>query len=118
MIAVRIIGGLGNQMFQYAAARRLSVVHGTSLELDLTAFRTYHLHSGFRLNHFALPNDISFHRQDRLADLLSERAAARVRRGLSLIGLDRRRVIRETFFQFDSRILELGDGVYLDGYWQ
>ncbi len=30
------MGGLGNQMFQYAAARRLAAVHGTSIKLDLT----------------------------------------------------------------------------------
>ena len=36
MIIVRLQGGLGNQMFQYAAALRLATRHGTRLKLDLT----------------------------------------------------------------------------------
>ncbi len=36
MIIVRITGGLGNQLFQYAAGRRLAHVHNTELKLDVT----------------------------------------------------------------------------------
>lgn len=38
MITVRLIGGLGNQMFQYAAARALAQRHNTKVILDLTWF--------------------------------------------------------------------------------
>lgn len=38
MIAVRLIGGLGNQMFQYAAARALAERNNTNLVLDLSWF--------------------------------------------------------------------------------
>ena len=34
MIVVRLMGGLGNQMFQYAAARRLALRHGTEVAFD------------------------------------------------------------------------------------
>ena len=34
MIIVRLSGGLGNQMFQYAAGLRLALTLGTSLKLD------------------------------------------------------------------------------------
>jgi hypothetical protein len=49
MIIVRLCGGgLGNQMFQYAAGRRLSLIHKTPLRLDLEdytsgSFRQYDL---------------------------------------------------------------------------
>lgn len=36
MIVTRLMGGLGNQMFQYAAGRRLAELHGVELELDLS----------------------------------------------------------------------------------
>lgn len=36
MILVRLMGGLGNQMFQYAFGRYLSVKNNTKLKLDLT----------------------------------------------------------------------------------
>ena len=34
MIIVKLMGGLGNQMFQYACGRRLSTIHNTKLLLD------------------------------------------------------------------------------------
>ena len=38
MIVVRISDGLGNQMFQYAFGRALSLKHGVSLHLDVSNF--------------------------------------------------------------------------------
>lgn len=39
MIIVRLSGGLGNQLFQYAAGRRLALKHGVELVLDLSYYR-------------------------------------------------------------------------------
>src|SRR3989338_913546 len=38
MITVKITGGLGNQLFQYAAARSLAVKHETNVLLDISEF--------------------------------------------------------------------------------
>src|SRR4051812_29661343 len=38
MVIVKLSGGLGNQMFQYAAGRRLALANGTDLKLDTTWF--------------------------------------------------------------------------------
>ena len=38
MVIVRLMGGLGNQMFQYAAARAISLRTGAQLKLDLSWF--------------------------------------------------------------------------------
>lgn len=53
MIVARIFGGLGNQMFQYAAGRALAIRHGTELTLDLRMFRTYSLHQ-YSLSRFGI----------------------------------------------------------------
>src|SRR2546426_1743424 len=50
MVIVRLMGGLGNQMFQYAAARRIALVHNVPLKLDISWFarrrdRAYALHA-------------------------------------------------------------------------
>lgn len=63
MIIVRLIGGLGNQMFQYAAARRLAEKHSTTLKLDITGFeeyklRTYSLHCFHVWEHLATKSEI------------------------------------------------------------
>ena len=39
MITVKLQGGLGNQLFQYAAARALAHHHGTSVAFDLSFFQ-------------------------------------------------------------------------------
>lgn len=36
MVIIKLKGGLGNQMFQYAAARQLSVLHNVELKIDLS----------------------------------------------------------------------------------
>ena len=38
MIGAFVCGGLGNQMFQYAAGRALALRHKTELQLDLSAY--------------------------------------------------------------------------------
>ena len=43
MIVSHIIGGLGNQLFQYAAGRYLAEKHQVPLLLDITDFTGYHL---------------------------------------------------------------------------
>ncbi len=44
MIVVRLIGGLGNQMFQYACGRALGERLGTNVVFDMSGFRAYRLH--------------------------------------------------------------------------
>lgn len=53
MVAVELIGGLGNQMFQYAAAKALALKRNEKLLLDNRLFATYNLHD-YALNHFEL----------------------------------------------------------------
>jgi hypothetical protein len=51
MIVVKIIGGLGNQLFQYATAKALAIKNNDSLRLDVSAFSTYKTHA-YGLHHF------------------------------------------------------------------
>ena len=53
MIIVKIIGGMGNQLFQYAAGRRLALHHNVPLKLDVSGFATYTWHI-YSLKPFAL----------------------------------------------------------------
>src|SRR4051794_37133442 len=82
MIVARIMGGLGNQMFQYAAARRLAHARQTELRLDAEYFagqskRQYAL-DGWRISGaIATPEELSFFlprkRGQRMVNLLRAR---------------------------------------------
>ena len=58
MIIVRIFGGLGNQMFQYAYARALSLA-GHDVKLDISKFKTYKLHGGYQLDKYKIDIEIA-----------------------------------------------------------
>lgn len=57
-IITELYGGLGNQMFQYAAGRALSHRLQVSLKLDLSKFKDYSLRS-YKLNHFDIQEDLA-----------------------------------------------------------
>lgn len=55
MICVRLDGGLGNQMFQYAAGRALAMRHQTGLVMDMSTLKKNSPHvtaRSFELDHF------------------------------------------------------------------
>ncbi|OCW58347.1 alpha-1,2-fucosyltransferase [Hoeflea olei] len=112
MIITHINGGLGNQMFQYAAGRALALRHGTDLLLDTRAFDGS-TQFGYGLDHFAIVA-----RKAGDGDLPPERKRAPLRyllwRGLKL----KPRLVREDGLSFNAGFDALGDGVYLKGYWQ
>ncbi len=58
MVIVRILGGLGNQMFQYAYARSLSL-KGYDVKLDISKFKTYKLHGGYQLDKYQINLEIA-----------------------------------------------------------
>jgi len=53
MIVVRIFGGLGNQLFQYAYAKSLAA-KGYDVKIDIAAFKNYKLHGGYQLHEFKI----------------------------------------------------------------
>lgn len=97
MIITKLIGGLGNQMFQYAVARRLALVNNDALKLDITGYQSYSLRQ-YCLNQLNIVEQIAS--SEEISDLKS------------------RNYFREKYFHFDPEILKLGCNVYLDGYWQ
>jgi hypothetical protein len=58
VITMSLIGGLGNQMFQYAAGKALAERHGVPLALDISGFRDYALRP-FLLDRLLVPEAIA-----------------------------------------------------------
>lgn len=55
MIIVKIMGGLGNQLFQYSTGRALSIMYNTELKVDLSFFKNPKYSIAYRLDKFNLP---------------------------------------------------------------
>jgi hypothetical protein len=116
MIITRLIGGLGNQLFQYAVARNLAHIHKTSIKVDITPFETYKLHE-YSLDQFKIHESIASTRNiARLKNpTIRERIKAKIRHRKPVPPVS---YIREKQFHFNPDILKLPDNVYLEGYWQ
>lgn len=120
MIISRISGGLGNQMFQYAAGLALARHHGVPHKCDLGWFEDSFLHQGFELERvFGL--DI---RQATCADfrsVLGWQGSIWCRRTLGrqfLRPLRPRAWATEPHFHFWPAFRHLPESAYLEGYWQ
>lgn len=130
MIIASIVGGLGNQLFQYAMARRLAVHHGTELLLDSTGYNkptdpkaSGAGHRRLLLNNFriaareATDTEKSALR-DRYVSRKSLHRGVRLLRRLSPGFLWPRTHVVEKTYRFDSNALALPNNVYLSGFWQ
>lgn len=108
MVTVRLLGGLGNQMFQYAAGRAIAHRRRTSLALDLRGFPD-HDNRVFCLGAFKITARLTsggLMRFGRLRGLCS-----RVRiPGFPYVWLERQ-------YTFDASVLQAPGNLYLSGYW-
>ena len=114
MIIVKIKGGLGNQLFQYALGRAVALHHKLPLKLDLTIFKTYKLHR-YLLDQFAIQADIAT--ENEIINLKGRKNV--LFSALRKAGL----IKRKSYFKekrssyFDASVFK-NNFVYLDGYWQ
>jgi len=120
IVIVNIIGGLGNQMFQYAFGYALAKRLGVKLVLDVSDFSGYSLHNGFELRS--------------VFGVGCERASNKILTGVFGIGgaykkkiilSDRFKlhkfyssIYKENNHGYNSRIYESKLGRYYHGYWQ
>ncbi|HIJ96098.1 MAG TPA: alpha-1,2-fucosyltransferase [Desulfuromonadales bacterium] len=123
MIIVKLSGGLGNQMFQYAAGRRLAFHRNVPLKLDSTGFAKampdetvrHYVLDVFNLSaDYAHPEEVAeLCRVSTNPIMKAFKTAARTFQPLNM-----QTFFKERYFHFDPDMLLLGNNVYLDGYWQ
>ena len=120
MVISRIIGGLGNQMFQYASGRALASLKSVEFRLDLRDFNGYLLHNGFELERvFNISARIASGADYR--QVLGWRATPLVLRALrreKLSFLRGSKIVVEPGFSYWPSIVNAPDDCYLQGYWQ
>ena len=122
-ILSRLWGGLGNQMFQYALAKKLSILNGNiPIKLDTTYFKTYYRpYELEKLNikaSLATKEDIfnldNGSLNKKLGRLIEKIPYIRVK---DFIRRPFSNVYTEKSLRFDSDVLKTKPSVYLKGYW-
>ena len=121
MIIVKLMGGMGNQMFQYAFGKALATKYNTVLKLDTSflldrkprnnfTFRDYDLDLFNIEAEFATQEEIEIFTK-RLKWIIPNKIINRV------MGVKESYVI-EPHFHFSERCFNAKDNSYLEGYWQ
>ncbi len=122
MVIVKIMDGLGNQMFNYALGRSLSLQLGYPLKLDITSFsEEREFPFTYKLHYFNIPQDIaSTHEIEQIRDGYHlnplQEAAFKLRRRLA--SYHEKPYVQERYYHFDPDILKIRDNTYLAGLWQ
>lgn len=121
MVIVRLVGGVGNQLFQYAAARSLAVRHRVNLKLDITPFDAYKLHK-YSLSNFNIQEELAT-----CEEIERIKSGVGINKWLSFMWyfrVNRTAYYRQPVFTenvlgpFDPNIFKTPKNIYLDGYWQ
>ncbi len=118
MIITRLIGGLGNQMFQYAIARCLSIVNKVEFKMDITGFellnplytqRKYELHHLNIVENIATPKEIKRFKQKIFISKIFKKIIPSSKIYYYYT--------EKKGFKFDPEVFKLKN-IYLEGYWQ
>jgi hypothetical protein len=114
MIIVKIQGGLGNQMFQYALGRNLSLIHKTAFKIDPSYLRrenqsgrSFQLHNFNTILEEASPKEIQKYRGT------FQKILDKIRPDLKKLKISD---IGKNLMAFEANILNRKDG-YFDGHW-
>ena len=120
MVIAQIRGGLGNQLFQYAAAKSLSLHHNVPLLLEVSSFHREELPDlevprNFELLHF---NGIT----EKIISPQEIGALINLRKGIALpkliIPAHKKSVYTEPFYHHDKNFFKSKRNVFLKGGWQ
>ena len=111
-IRIKLTGGLGNQMFQFATAFAIAKRNNVRLSLDLNYINQRQLFNGFELEKvFNIYSKVSF-----------------LNKALSFQSINFKEILnkidvtfynfKEPHFHYTSKILDIPKHSFLDGYWQ
>lgn len=117
MIIVHLMGGLGNQLFQYALGRAMAILRDTELKLDIFDY-SFDKRRVYQLSSFKVKE--AFATEADLRQVLGGSNLSRRLHGIidHFVPHSMRRKLEEQFLRFEPRVFECRRDVYFSGYWQ
>lgn len=109
MVLVQLNGGLGNQLFQYAAAKSLSLHHNVQVKVDLSLYEN-NKERKCELDSLNIPLQVAS--KEEIGRFTSDSLVTKIVNRL------KRKVYREPAFHFNPDFFKTPGDVYLKGYWQ
>lgn len=110
MVIVRLVGGLGNQMFQYAYAKALED-RGYVVKIDSYTVDMHQLHGGYQLGEYNIDLPVSTRAES--ARYHTNNLIFKILRRLNFS-----KIVTEKKLSFDEAYLNVRDGSYIIGYFQ
>jgi hypothetical protein len=124
MIIVRISGGLGNQLFQYAYGRSMAIKNTTELKLDISSLKN--TERAFGLDVFTIKASLAEpldYKKVGIVDVSKQDFFSKIQK--KLIELleenkpnNQKKIIREAGFTFNADLMEISGDHYVVGLWQ
>lgn len=114
MIISKLTGGLGNQLFQYAAAKALALHHNTVLKIDISHY------NDSSARKFDLPTfdfNVEIAQQEEIERYINISFARKVYQRL-LLPPYKRRPFKEPYFHYYKDFFKAPANCYLKGNWQ
>jgi hypothetical protein len=121
MIVIRLISGLGNQLFQYSVGRQLALKKNCDLKLDLSFFGTQNLRT-YTLREYNVKSSIASDEEiKKLAGIyFSDKLEDKIRRKIQNLKPKHKRSYfkEDQWWVYEPELFNTSSNVYLDGYWQ
>lgn len=111
MITTELTGGLGNQLFQYAAAKALSLHHNTELVLEISSFYKKDIPV------LEVPRDFELHNFKGVSEKFIQQQS-KEKKIEKVLPNYKRSVYKEPFYHYDKNFFKCKKNVFLKGVWQ
>lgn len=119
MIITKIHGGLGNQLFEYAAGRMLASKYKTILKLDISSLTKAETKRNFNLGIFNINADIATNDEVVVINKLDTSKKRKILWNMMFfLGIKKFYFFREKGMRYDPSIRKIPDNSYIHGHWQ